>query len=629
MAEASISTAVKRCLGLFELLLSPNAPTSGKSPKKAILVSLQDEEARFKVWVGNIGAHKTGRSSLQYRLRDASHIQKQVMVLIFDLASYLERARAIISGKKTPWDEVEDDEDSILSESDSEPDTIDEDFPNTELDQIVLVVADVINCLLRLSVAIKNPAPHDRFTASIPGIDSDHYEQFDIQHVQEKFGHIDEGLAVRLGKAITRRRQYFKYRERHHQKLSEGISAQGVAPSNIPKDTVSTIASSIPKEAKYATFDLSRLATTDEDAFSDSGASVTTFASSIAGSDTVQIPPMPREANKGPFECPFCFMIITASTTISWRRHVFSDLRPYVCLFEQCPEANREFTRRRDWTAHESQNHWKKYLCPAGCNKEFTSVSQCQEHLGEAHPDSIPPDHVDAMINLSARPLVAEDGIRCPLCRKQLLSFKKYWRHVGTHQKQLALFALPKLDTTKEGDSDEENDDRSKDGEFSSDETDISDELAAPEDPGPEDEIAGASSGSTALNEEVISDLVDDDDSIRIYGRPEGTEGGVSREETETRFLTKCFKDSCERRRCTYQDPEDPKDSAFCREHVCSVAGCVRSRTITVDPSYATASKRLETECSLHWANSGGSRRRMSNKGIVIIRPKPKPESSG
>lgn len=51
---------------------------------------VQSEETRFKVWCGNIGAHQIGtRSSLEYRLRDASHIRKQVVKILTSLSASL------------------------------------------------------------------------------------------------------------------------------------------------------------------------------------------------------------------------------------------------------------------------------------------------------------------------------------------------------------------------------------------------------------------------------------------------------------------------------------------------------------------------------------------------------------
>ncbi|KAK4213299.1 hypothetical protein QBC37DRAFT_174436 [Rhypophila decipiens] len=397
MADGKISKHVNNCLSVFGHLLLLDAPTNSyDTPNKEVVDSLREEEARFKVWAGNIGAHKAGRSSLDYRLRDASHIQEQVIELITDLTGLIEGARAIITGEKIPWDKLDDGDSSSIDDA---SDSVEDDFPKTELDQIVMDAADVINCLLRLSVAIRNPAPHDRFAASVPAIDTDHYEPFGVQHVQGKFGQADQWLAARLGRAISRRRQYFKYRERHHQKLSEGLALDHGADhglsSHVTRDGVSTIASSIPEEVKGAPFDRLPLSTVDEDALSDSGVSQTSFASSNAESEKLRVPPIPEEAHKGPFECPFCFRMITASSTISWRRHVFGDLRPYICLWEGCD---------------------------------------------------------DPIISLSVRPARPEDGIQCPLCQEALTSFKLYQRHVGRHQEQLALFALPPLDSTSEGD---------------------------------------------------------------------------------------------------------------------------------------------------------------------------------
>lgn len=43
---------------------------------------------RFKMWAGNCGAHRTGRASLDYRLREALHLHQQVVHLL----NCLERA---------------------------------------------------------------------------------------------------------------------------------------------------------------------------------------------------------------------------------------------------------------------------------------------------------------------------------------------------------------------------------------------------------------------------------------------------------------------------------------------------------------------------------------------------------
>ncbi|RYC59971.1 hypothetical protein CHU98_g6235 [Xylaria longipes] len=48
-----------------------------------------DEFARFNLWTGNTGAHHRGRSCLEGRLRDASHLRDPVVNLLTDLKSTL------------------------------------------------------------------------------------------------------------------------------------------------------------------------------------------------------------------------------------------------------------------------------------------------------------------------------------------------------------------------------------------------------------------------------------------------------------------------------------------------------------------------------------------------------------
>lgn len=52
-----------------------------------------DEVGRFRIWAGSMGAHRRGRSSLDYRLRDASHIKRQAQTLLTDLDDSLQHSK--------------------------------------------------------------------------------------------------------------------------------------------------------------------------------------------------------------------------------------------------------------------------------------------------------------------------------------------------------------------------------------------------------------------------------------------------------------------------------------------------------------------------------------------------------
>jgi hypothetical protein len=81
------------CLDAFRKLSTSNAHEEQIDKRAAILPQVSDEFGRFKVWSSNIGAHRSGRSSLDYRLRDASHIQKRVLELLGDLSQSLDEGK--------------------------------------------------------------------------------------------------------------------------------------------------------------------------------------------------------------------------------------------------------------------------------------------------------------------------------------------------------------------------------------------------------------------------------------------------------------------------------------------------------------------------------------------------------
>jgi hypothetical protein len=85
---SSIADQVELCLEAFESLtaLLSREDTSTDGITKA---NFADGYDRFKVWAGNIGAHRRGQSSLDYRLRDASHIQQKVLSFLSELQSSL------------------------------------------------------------------------------------------------------------------------------------------------------------------------------------------------------------------------------------------------------------------------------------------------------------------------------------------------------------------------------------------------------------------------------------------------------------------------------------------------------------------------------------------------------------
>jgi hypothetical protein len=280
--------------------------------EKIVKIIFGESFDRFTIWTNNIGAHRSDTSSLEYRLRDASHIKQIVEDTLQDIVQSLSDANGILLGDKIPWEK--DIQEDLLNERNEDIEYYDNADSNVylkldsdyhaesnqnELHQLSTYLLETVKCLLRLSITIKNPAPFDRFLRS-RDIDIKPFEQFDIGHTKSKFPLAEEFLLQRLGRGNSKRRAYFKYREEHREKLEKDLG-----PDN------QTVASSLPGVVD---------AIQNSDQFEDD-TSVTSYArTDITTSNSISVPLMPREAESGePFECPFCFNIVIVRSQNEWK----------------------------------------------------------------------------------------------------------------------------------------------------------------------------------------------------------------------------------------------------------------------------------------------------------------------
>lgn len=119
--------------------------------------------------------------------------------------------------------------------------------------------------------------------------DASHYEPYDIGHVYMKFPQASRGTVERLGKAISWRRGYFKYREAHHSKLAQGLDFDSGKTEIVAQ---STVASLLPQNMKIAGESRPALEAVDEDEHSNIGVSQTSYATSEADPGRLQCPPL-------------------------------------------------------------------------------------------------------------------------------------------------------------------------------------------------------------------------------------------------------------------------------------------------------------------------------------------------
>ena len=164
----SISATVRQCLARFKSIEGEYRDVLG----------LEDEHGRFRIWVGNISAHRSGgRRSLEYRLRDSSNLQSMVVALLQDLLKALddlenamkaslgalsEDTQGVSESNRSCSEEASDDEDDAAFFGLTIVDGCKNDASMRAMEEI----HEVNLCLLRFSMTLRNPARHDEMKES-------------------------------------------------------------------------------------------------------------------------------------------------------------------------------------------------------------------------------------------------------------------------------------------------------------------------------------------------------------------------------------------------------------------------------------------------------------------------------
>jgi hypothetical protein len=193
----------------------------------------------------------------------------------------------------------------------------------SDLEQLFSAIRTANTHLMKLSVVIRNSLARDDYLKAAARYNFD--PKYDIGHVKEKHGSARtsrEWLTDRLGKAITRRRQYLKYRQDHHGKLSKDWDDITEKTEEKPEKTVASTKSTTSIESNV-------LIEKAGSGVAESLGSQTSYEPTTIGDSTVtrlNAPPHPKLAFEGvpfrfgePFQCPYCYTEQTVKNRSDWK----------------------------------------------------------------------------------------------------------------------------------------------------------------------------------------------------------------------------------------------------------------------------------------------------------------------
>jgi hypothetical protein len=140
-----------------------------------------------------------------------------------------------------------------------------------------------------------------------------------------------------------------------------------------------------------------------------------------------------------------------AGTTNRSRMHVFADLKPYICTYENCPSALVTFPDRKSWAQHEFSCHRSDVIFKCDdCDRELTNEAAFFAHVEEYHVAK--PSNTQLLALAAAAREIRHHPANeqlCPLCLQNgWQDERKFITHVARHMEDIALGAVPRNDDT-------------------------------------------------------------------------------------------------------------------------------------------------------------------------------------
>jgi hypothetical protein len=333
-------------------------------------------------------------------------------------------------------------------------------------------ITETLLCLSALVLALRDPAPQDTYRED--AVTKEELKDIDLAILM--FPKASSSLIRRLGHANWKRRQFQRgLRERRAQQrrtdigqieaesspivVSKGKASIGPGSLDIklPKSVAYHPSHSLPRQGTV--FSGGSAITgimSDPDTVFSSQSHFAGFSANSTMASEVQttlkyyiVPDPPIDLLSGEeFVCPYCLQEIFVgediASTEEWEDHVFADLEPYMCTFDDCIRADKTFGLRDEWFRHELDSHRivKVWFCQA-CVEEFSDSGKLEDHLREVHGSTLKSDQLSLVVSMCERksqaPLLDQ---ACAICRFVCSDAEILKSHVALHFEQLSLTSI-------------------------------------------------------------------------------------------------------------------------------------------------------------------------------------------
>ncbi|KAK5000515.1 hypothetical protein LTR66_000629 [Elasticomyces elasticus] len=507
LSAEAISSTSRECKNYFRRVASRQWSAQFTN-SDALQASFADVYGRYKIWGGSIGAFHDydNLASLDQRLRNARSVAGQIREHLSSLQEDLYDFEAIVTGDRENrqcslyYDlegSVSRDGPSVSTER-SEDQTL----QISEVHEVLMNIEETVSFLLRLSAVIRKFTPRDRFAKASATIEQSSVlsEDFDVKLIGHRNPHLNtadkEWLKVRLGEANNQRRKFLLYCQQHSERLAgkvdvskeAGTASKAYAIRSTPsiqKDHLASTVDGTKKSEMTKSFVNTTASTFVDDGrivqaeTSDDEVSQVSYLSTSrvgeVGRELSVIPLAQVSKGRAEFQCPYCWIVQTINSERSWQKHVFSDIKAYMCTFKNCEL--RTFGISRAWYQHEIETHLVEWQCQYCSRPPFEQLQDFKDHMLRRHQHQFTQAQLPALTRVSQQPVDSVSAAVCKFCdwskrirdvdklapNDQIIhvSLARYQAHVGVHLEQIALAMLKTQFSYSESLSSSENEDTS------------------------------------------------------------------------------------------------------------------------------------------------------------------------
>ncbi|RSL58860.1 hypothetical protein CEP54_007553 [Fusarium duplospermum] len=377
-AVARLTAALDTLFREIVLLLSDK----GKFPRD-IFISLDRSRSCFSLWSDG---HGVASGTLDDKFQRSLKLRQAMMKTLSHLSSTLIDRLVPVAHISNPMTKgLCNQVSNILEEvnfshvaDDSSSDSTSE-YSTVDVHELAEDLKTDVDCLIELDQMIRDPAtdPEPDTTEAEVSLTLWAPHQVFADKIEHRFPRADVKLFSSLG--MVNYQRYLRCQtERDTNQVHGEQTEQPAEVAEGSKFHDSGLGSSLNPASSYAE----------------------TIMSYKDGNRSIRIPPLPEQAKNGePFSCIACGRSVTMTTNSQWKRHLYLDLQPYVCLDTSCRLSNSTFSNRANWLQHLALDHgmepkWEQINCPL-CGDEIgpgklAITTHLGRHLEEISLSALP-----------------------------------------------------------------------------------------------------------------------------------------------------------------------------------------------------------------------------------------------